>query len=279
MKRKLLLFSIIPFLFIMVLSCKKRSVTEEGKISMKAINRTEEHQLKGKGQNPILKISINLLFPDTLSNNSILKKTRQIILNDFFPDIDKKITDPNLAMKAYIKDYIKFFDESEIGALEVGKLDDETQQKNEWWDNEKMIIRHNSENILSYSIESERYTGGAHGGRSYLNTVINLKTGERITEDDLFTEESRPLIATIILKNLMAKNKVETAQDLELIGFFDVMEIGMNKNFYLTNEGLVYTYNEYEIAAYALGTIEVLLSYKDISGLMIPGNPIEELIP
>jgi len=263
----------------MVLSCKKRSVTEEGKISMKAINRTEEHQLKGKGQNPILKISINLLFPDTLSNNSILKKTRQIILNDFFPDIDKKITDPNLAMKAYIKDYIKFFDESEIGALEVGKLDDETQQKNEWWDNEKMIIRHNSENILSYSIESERYTGGAHGGRSYLNTVINLKTGERITEDDLFTEESRPLIATIILKNLMAKNKVETAQDLELIGFFDVMEIGMNKNFYLTNEGLVYTYNEYEIAAYALGTIEVLLSYKDISGLMIPGNPIEELIP
>ena len=77
----------------------------------------------------------------------------------------------------------------------------------------------------------------------------------------------------------MEKHQVEKAEDLEQIGFFDVAEIGLNKNFYVTEQGIVYTYNEYEIAAYALGTTEVLLNYKDISGFMIPGNPLAPLIP
>ncbi|MFA7043791.1 MAG: DUF3298 domain-containing protein [Bacteroidales bacterium] len=278
MRRKLISFSVLPFIVVLAISCKNKPVQEEAQVTFKPFEMNEKNHLKGDEKNPILSISLNLQYPDTFSNVSVLNKIRRTILTDFFPDIEKDIIDPKIAMKTYIKEYIKFYDNSE-DASSISDKRNSDQSDVAWWDHEKMIIRNNSENILSYTIESDQFTGGAHGGKNYLNTVINLKTGDRITEDDIFTEASRPLIAEIILKKIMEKHQVSKAEDLEQIGFFDIAEIGLNKNFYVTSEGIVYTYNEYEIAAYAVGTTEVLLSYKDVSGFMIPGNPIIPLIP
>jgi len=278
MRRKLISFSVLPFIVVFAISCKNKPVQEEAQVTFKPFEMNEKNHLKGDEKNPILSISLNLQYPDTFSNVSVLNKIRRTILTDFFPDIEKDIIDPKIAMKTYIKEYIKFYDNSE-DASSISDKRNSDQSDVAWWDHEKMIIRNNSENILSYTIESDQFTGGAHGGKNYLNTVINLKTGDRITEDDIFTEASRPLIAEIILKKIMEKHQVSKAEDLEQIGFFDIAEIGLNKNFYVTSEGIVYTYNEYEIAAYAVGTTEVLLSYKDVSGFMIPGNPIIPLIP
>ena len=279
MRRKLILLSVLPLIVVLAGSCKKKTVQEEAQVTFKPLEMNEKHHLRGDMKNPLLSISLNMQFPDTFSNAAVLTKIRKAVLTDFFPDLDKDMTDPKAAMDKYIREYIKFYDKSEDVSADNDKEDADVQTEIAWWDNEKMIIRNNSENILSYSIESDRFTGGAHGGKNYLNAVINLKTGERITEDDLFTEESKPLISEIILKKIMEKHQVEKAEDLEQIGFFDVAEIGLNKNFYVTEQGIVYTYNEYEIAAYALGTTEVLLNYKDISGFMIPGNPLAPLIP
>lgn len=279
MRRKLILLSVLPLIVVLAGSCKKKTVQEEAQVTFKPLEMNEKHHLRGDMKNPVLSISLNMQFPDTFSNAAVLTKIRKAVLTDFFPDLDKDMTDPKAAMDKYIREYIKFYDKSEDVSADNDKEDADVQTEIAWWDNEKMIIRNNSDNILSYSIESDRFTGGAHGGKNYLNAVINLKTGERITEDDLFTEESKPLISEIILKKIMEKHQVEKAEDLEQIGFFDVAEIGLNKNFYVTEQGIVYTYNEYEIAAYALGTTEVLLNYKDISGFMIPGNPLAPLIP
>lgn len=279
MRRKLILFSILPFVLALTISCKKKVAIEEAQVTFETFERNEQHHLKNNANNPVLSISLKLEYPVKFSNTFVLEKIRKNILADFSPDIDKNISDPKLAMDSYINEYVKFFEKSEEGSLDAGKNDEENQPDYAWWDNEKMIIRYNKNNILSYTISSDRYTGGAHGGKNFLNTSINLETGERITEEDLFTEGSRPLIAEIILKKIMTMHQIDKPEDLEQIGFFDITEIGMNKNFYLTNEGIVYTYNQYEIAAYAVGTIEVHLSYKDISSFLIPGCPVEQFVP
>jgi|GEM_PF-6652223 len=202
MKRKLILFSVLPLVVILAVSCKKKPAKEESQVSFVPMEMKEEHHLKGDAKNPILSISLKLQFPDTLSNVNVLNKIRKTILTDFFPDIKQDIVDPKVAMDSYIKEYIKFYDKSEDVTTAGDKEDDLGETNVAWWDNEKMIIRHNADNILSYTIESARFTGGAHGGKNYLNTVINLKTGDRITEDDLFTEESHSLISEIILKKI-----------------------------------------------------------------------------
>lgn len=279
MTRKLFLFSALPLIAFLSFSCKKKSVAEEAQVTFKTYEMKDSRHLKGDAKNPLLNISLSMQFPDTFSNVAVLHKIRKTVLADFFPDIDKDILDPSVAMTSYIKGYIKFYESSED--FTSGKSDEEDEEiktDEKWWKNEKMSIRNNSENILSYTVETDQFTGGAHGGRSYVNTVINLKTGDRITEDDLFTEESRPKIVDLIVKRLMQKNNVQKEKDLEEIGFFDVADIELNRNFYVNKEGITYTYNEYDIAGYALGTIEILLSFEDISGFMIPGNPLVPLI-
>ena len=47
-------------------------------------------------------------------------------------------------------------------------------------------IVYNQNDILSYTVSFENYTGGAHGSHAYNNHVINLKTGNAITEEDIF---------------------------------------------------------------------------------------------
>jgi len=279
MTRKLILFSALPLIAILIFSCKKKSVEEEAQVTFKTYEMKESRHLKGDAKNPLMNISLNMQFPDTFSNVPVLNKIRKTVLADFFPDINKDIVNPKIAMDTYIKGYIKFYESSEDFTSNNSDVEDEEiQSEDKWWKNEKMSIRNNSENILSYTVETDQFTGGAHGGRNFVNTVINLKTGDRITEDDLFTEESRPKIVDLIVKRLMQKNNVQKAKDLEEIGFFDVADIELNKNFYVNKEGITYTYNEYDIAGYALGTIEIQLSYQDISGFMIPGNPLVPLI-
>lgn len=279
MRRKIVLFSVLSLMMALSMSCKKRTAEEGAKVSFKPYGMEEKHYLKNDKKNTLLNISLKLEFPVDFPKKDVLIKIQKAVLTDFFPDIDRSISDPQIAMEAYVKEYKTFFEDSEKSTLDEDNSIIDGSPKYEWTDNEKLIIRHNAENILSYTVKIDRFSGGAHGGVSYLNTVIDLKTGERITEEDLFTEDTRPLITAIILKKIMEKHQVTKVEDLEQIGYFDVAEIGLNNNFYLTNEGLVYTYNEYEIACYALGTTEVLLNFNDISGLLIPGNPIEKFIP
>jgi hypothetical protein len=278
MRRNLVFFSILALVLVLTVSCKKKTVKEEAQVHFESLAMNEKHHLNNDTNNPALNISLKLEYPAKFSDTIVLDKIRKDILTDFLPDIDKNITDPKLAMSAYIKEYVNFFEKSEKGSIDAGKFDEDNQPEYAWWDNEKMVLRYNDNNILSYTISSDRYTGGAHDGKNFLNTSINLKTGERITEEDLFTEASRPLISEIILKKIMEMHQAEKPEDLEQIGFFDVTEIGMNKNFYITDKGITYTYNQYEIAAYAVGTIEVFLSYKDISGFLISGCPVEQFV-
>jgi hypothetical protein len=279
MRQKTIIATTLIFMAVSMASCKKQSSEKETPVVFQTLKMEEKHHLKNNDQNPLLSVVLNLQFPSSYGDPKILDKIRAIILADFFQHNDSLNTEPKAAMKAYIKERIKLYEESEEIIQDEEEEDVDGGSQVAWKDNETMLVRYNAKSLLSYTIESAQFSGGAHGGKSFRNTVINLKNGERLTEDDLFTEESKPLINEMILKKLMEQNEVDNAEDLAQIGYFDVSEIGQYKNFYLTTDGIVYTFNEYEIAAYALGTIEVKINFKDMAGFVLPGSPIEPLIP
>jgi hypothetical protein len=259
-------------------SCKNQVKDNESPVTFRIVEIKEKHHLKNDVQNPVLSIELKIQYPTAFSDDSVLNKIRSYILADFFPDRSEAITQPESALKTYIDSKIKLYESSE-DVISDEDVEPVSQKPDiAWWDNTSMLIRHNGNGVLSYTIESNQFTGGAHGGTTFRNTALDLRNGEKIREEDLFTEESLPLINEIILKKLEIENKVESSEELAQIGYFDVTEIGQYKNFYLTNDGIVYTFNEYEIGAYALGTIEVKLLYKDIAGYVKPDSPLEKII-
>ena len=48
----------------------------------------------------------------------------------------------------------------------------------------------------------------------------------------------------------------------------EVDEVNPNNNFFFTAEGMVYLYNQYEIAPYAAGQIEICLPYEKVLPLV-----------
>ncbi len=277
--KRILFFSFSFFLLsLLIVSCTKKGSEKVSTVSFRTISMKEEHHLNDNVKNPILSIELKFQFPTAYADDSVLKKIRKILLADFLPDVPDTSIQPEFAMKSFINGKIKLYESSADIVKDEDTQEPGSQPAVAWKDNTNLLIRCNENGLLSYTIESTQFSGGAHGGITFRNALIDLKTGEKIGEEDLFTEASLPLINEIVLKKLETQNKVETPEELEQIGYFDVTQIGQYKNFYLTKEGIVYLFNEGEIGAYALGTIEVKLSFQDLEGFIAPDGPLEKFI-
>lgn len=270
----------IPAILLALLfaSCQRKSAEKGNSVVFKTISMNESHRLKGDDNKPVLDIELNFQYATSYSDDSVLSKIRKTMLADFLSDADDTCSQPEMAMKNYIKDRITMYESSENPLMEEDVDETGHTSAASWKDHTKLLIRCNQMGFLSYTVESNQYAGGAHGGITFKNAIIDLKSGDKMEETDLFDEASISLINNLIIKKLELMNKVESPEELEQIGYFDLTQIGQYKNFYLSDKGLVYTFNEGEIGAYALGTIEIPLTLKDLEGIIAPGSPLEKLI-
>ena len=62
------------------------------------------------------------------------------------------------------------------------------------------------------------------------------------------------------------------------LGFFDTENITANENFYLTDKGICWVFNPYEIACYATGQVHIEVPFKEIEMYMLPESPVRRLI-
>jgi biotin operon repressor len=122
--------------------------------------------------------------------------------------------------------------------------------------------------MLTYRIDYNEYTGGAHG--IYMSTFLNLdlKTLSPIRLDDLFEGDYKEALTDLLWKQLMADNNVSTRQELEDMGYATTGDLEPIENFYLDPTGITFYYNVYEIAPYVMGATKITLSYEDIAPLM-----------
>lgn len=128
--------------------------------------------------------------------------------------------------------------------------------------------------LLSYSYERYAYMGGAHGNSSRFLYNFDLKTGRIFNESDLFIENYEMPLTQLIKQQIVDDNaEMESIADLSEFHFFED-EIKPNNNFYINGDGIVYVYNQYDIAPYSTGQTEVLLDFHKIKPLLKPNNPL-----
>ena len=116
-----------------------------------------------------------------------------------------------------------------------------------------------SRHLQTYNVSYNEYTGGAHGMYSVVADVYDLTTGEIISEDDLFEPGFQPGVKKLLaaaLEEFLAENDA----DPEML--FSSPE--PNGNFCVSDTHVTWIYNPYEIAPYALGSIELSVSWSDL---------------
>jgi hypothetical protein len=219
--------------------------------------------------NPGCSLQIRFIYPVDLYDKAILESVQQLFVLDFFGSKYVDMT-PQNAVEKYAEDYIN-------SIMKEAKALEEDMPAFEYYEMLNNRIIYNRNLLLSVTVNRETFTGGAHGAHNYVNRVIDLKTGRLLSEKDLFIDDYREDLAKIIVDNIAVSNNVDSTSDLENFGFFNVNEISPNGNFYVDDTGITYTFNEYEIAAYALGPVVVQLPYEQVRHLLRADSPLSAI--
>lgn len=122
------------------------------------------------------------------------------------------------------------------------------------------------DSLVGYIITRAGYTGGAHGMYGTECHTYSLRDGFELSLSDLFSEQALARLDTLIREKIAAQYRASTDEELVQAGFFPEY-IAPTENFQITDEGITFFYNPYDIGCYALGAVEVTLTTEELAQL------------
>ena len=224
---------------------------------------------------PFSDVNITFIYPTKFKDTESLARLEQIFKGTFFGDMEYDSMTPQEAVGQYVSVYSERYKSlSNLYYEETSRLDGSTPS---WYwyymnTNNKMLFENDS--ILSYAVEYSDYQGGAHGSYSIIYTNIDLNELVTISEEDLFVPDYYRRLTDKIVHSLMNQYDAEVPDSLLMRGFFTIEDIAPNNNFWLNDEGIHYSYNQYEIAPYSMGVIDVVVPYTELEDIILPDGII-----
>ncbi len=282
MKKTLIYFAVAAGTILAASSCC-------GEMSYKEYGFTENAALKD-GLDAALDISIMMEYPDGgLADETISKICNAITVTAFGEEYAGM--SPQDAVNACAEKYIASYREInlELAGSEAGAGASALS-----WDKytEGMFTGTYGKKMTGYKVTDYSYTGGAHGMSSETCLVFNMKTGDRVSLDDIFRDDSRDILTSLLTRHAKdGKTENDTAvkdgngtpavqkagsDDAEtdnagtghVADYLLVTEVEPTENFTVDDEGVTFVYNPYEIAAYAAGTVRIMLPWDELEGLL-----------
>ncbi len=130
-------------------------------------------------------------------------------------------------------------------------------------------VRELSTTATVYSFECRQYlfTGGAHGYGSVAFLNIDAKTGEEITLKKLVKDKKG--FQEFAEKQFKNQYKIAVDAPVNSTGFwFKDEKFNLPETAGFTSDSIIFVYNQYDIASYAEGPIELKLSRKEAQPYM-----------
>jgi hypothetical protein len=128
----------------------------------------------------------------------------------------------------------------------------------------------NLSKILSLAFNVYAYTGGAHGNYGTVYTSYNITQNKKLELSDILNAAGIAKLQLLLERNFRKQNNLQPTDSLAAAGLFE-NEIKPNDNFYVAGKGIVFAYTPYEIGPYAMGEIEIFISFKDAEPYLQPG--------
>lgn len=119
------------------------------------------------------------------------------------------------------------------------------------------------EDYFTLYIDQKEYMGGAHPSKFVTLASFDLTSGTTINILDLYDKKQLERLAEERFRKI---HKLKQDQDLNDAGFmFENGIFVLPENMALTNEGILFVYNSYEVAAYSEGETRFTIPYSELS--------------
>ncbi len=253
----LLLLSLLIFY-----SCKNE-IKEEKQLTFKEHSISEKVHLFGNDNYPAFNIDLNINLPEDKINYQGLN---QAMMKSYFDSLylPQNSIHENLEVlaQAHISEYRTIEKELELDSTEIGF-------SYNWEMVENNQILNQNEYFISFMNEIFMYTGGAHGNSIRNHYVYDIKNKELLQAKDILNLDQCEAI--IKLQKASAEKAGLFLDEIFMSGF------KCESNFYLIKEGIIFHYDQYEIASYADGPIDIFISFTEIAPFLLDEQLAEKL--
>ncbi|NJN26030.1 MAG: DUF3298 and DUF4163 domain-containing protein [Cyclobacteriaceae bacterium] len=156
--------------------------------------------------------------------------------------------------------------QSFIKDFETFKIDFPTYQLG-WYVEMKAEITYESEKVVSFRIDAESFTGGAHPNTIADFFVVDLQRNKVLTTSEIIADTSRfKQLLEISFRKQKGMNEDESYAD---IGYFiNDEEFLLSDNIGLTESGVIVHFNPYEIAPYSEGATTIEVPEEKLEGML-----------
>jgi hypothetical protein len=123
--------------------------------------------------------------------------------------------------------------------------------------------------LATVVLNSSSYLGGAHGSSSQQYANFDLAQSKQILLKDIVLPKQHAALEKAgyaVFKQWVTDSKLA-----ENIGDYEqAWKFHLSDNFYLSQQGLILQYAEYEIGPYVVGLPKLVIAYEDLTGILKP---------
>jgi hypothetical protein len=243
----------------------------EGSVSMSVFYQKAFTPLVKKPKSPVASIQLGLLLPGESANPLISDSLNKLMLEKFVGKTVRNLQ-PDKALEGIKQVYFETYLTNNEGIYNP------EMEATFWWQSLKFThILMNRSHVLTFYIDHYAFTGGAHGLQTRHYSVVNLWTGKEALLKDLFTPEAETRLSELLSEKIHALMNIPSAQSLKDAGFF-TDTVAPSENFYITPAGIGFYYNQYDIAPYVMGSIDVFFPFGELKDLITSSGILREVV-
>ena len=258
--------------------CNKTKVIQKGSINSLHTDTTVA-LIENNQESPNCHVTLDFMYLQPSSTEDSLSMDINKILQRTTFGTDFQNMPPQTAITTAQKQYITTYRKDLLSFYEADlKSGIKKDEMPPWYNHEYNIVAELSlskDSIYNYTVSNYQYTGGAHPNTFASWTNINANTGKELKRADVFTDGSDKAIIQLIEKHLLSEvnNRLETDTITTIQGLWDNgvllnVDLYVPENFLITDDGVKFLYNRYDIAPYVMGDFELNIPYAEIENLM-----------
>lgn len=144
-----------------------------------------------------------------------------------------------------------------------------------WWFERRIEPLGDTLGVTSLAVSERSFLGGAHPNGFTRFTNLDVETGRTLRFADLLMEGARAALDALGERAFRRVRKLAPDADLAAEGYwFEAGRFRLNDNLAVTPTGILFFFNDYEIAPHALGATQISLRWDEVAPYVRADGPL-----
>ena len=142
---------------------------------------------------------------------------------------------------------------------------------------QKINVAYNDNGLICFRKASEMRKNGKPTIQTNKYYTFDLNKMIRLTVPDIIQAEYQSEVNELLKQQLLKQEGVKSPSQLFDLGYFNIENLSVTNNFYFTSKSIIFVYEPYEIACFALGETKIELNFSDIETYLKDPNLVNNL--